>query len=243
MESLPINITDLIVVAILLISGILAFFRGLVHEVLSVSAWIGAGFATLYGYPLLTPYIMKVISSELVAQIVSGVVVFIGVLIIISLISHGLSKRVKQSALGALDRSLGFVFGLVRGAVLVCLCWLLLSWVLPAEERPEWVQEAKSLPLIEVGAEALAALVPEDIREESIEAVERPRNDGRGGAREGPGRGGPSDGRDDRAAQQSRKPRRGGQGGRLFRERARAARHADRRSAAAIGFWSQRPTP
>ncbi|WP_455373511.1 CvpA family protein [Limibacillus halophilus] len=175
MESLPINITDLIVVAILLISGILAFFRGLVHEVLSVSAWIGAGFATLYGYPLLTPYIMKVISSELVAQIVSGVVVFIGVLIIISLISHGLSKRVKESALGALDRSLGFVFGLVRGAVLVCLCWLLLSWVLPAEERPEWVQEAKSLPLIEVGAEALAALVPEDIREESIEAVESAR--------------------------------------------------------------------
>lgn len=175
MDSLPINITDMIVVAILLISGLLAFFRGLVHEVLSVSAWIGAGFATLYGYPLLTPYIMQVISSELVAQIVSGVVVFIGVLIVISLLSHALTKRVKESALGALDRSLGFVFGLVRGAVLVCLCWLLLSWVLPEEERPDWVLEAKTLPLIEVGAEALAALVPEDIRDEGLEAVDSAR--------------------------------------------------------------------
>ncbi len=171
MESLPINIVDIIVVAVLLISGLLAFFRGLVHEVLSVSAWIGAGFATLYGYPLLTPYVMQVISSQLVAQIVAGVVVFIAVLILISLLSHAISKRVKESALGALDRSLGFVFGLLRGAFLICLCWLLLSWVLPGEDRPAWLQDAKSRPVIETGAELLEALVPEDVREESIRGV------------------------------------------------------------------------
>ena len=171
MESLPINIVDIVVVAVLLISGLLAFFRGLVHEVLSVSAWIGAGFATLYGYPLLTPYVMEVISSELVAQIVAGVVVFIAVLILISLLSHSITKRVKESALGALDRSLGFVFGLVRGAFLVCLSWLLLSWVLPSEDRPEWLQEAKSRPIVETGAEILEALVPEDIREDSVRGV------------------------------------------------------------------------
>ena len=176
MDSLPINIVDLIVIAILLISGVLAFFRGLVHEVLSVSAWIGAGVATLYGYPLLAPYVMNFITSQLVAQIVAGVAVFILVLILISLLSHAISKRVKESALGALDRSLGFVFGLLRGAVLVCLSWLLLNWVLPESERPEWLMEAKSRPVIETGAALLEGLVPEDVREEGATAIEGARD-------------------------------------------------------------------
>lgn len=176
MDSLPINIVDIVVIAVLLLSGVLAFFRGLVHEVLSVSAWIGAGFATLYGYPLLTPYVMEVISSQLVAQIVAGVVVFIAVLILISLLSHAISKRVRESALGALDRSLGFIFGLLRGAVLVALSWLLLTWVVPADDRPDWLQEAKSRPLMEAGAGLLEALVPEDLREEGEAAVEDARD-------------------------------------------------------------------
>lgn len=171
MDSLPINIVDLGVLAVLVISGLIAFLRGLVHEVLSVSAWIGAGLATLYGYPYLTPFVMKVVSSELVAQLIAGAGVFIIVLVVISLLSHALSRRVRESALGALDRSLGFLFGLLRGAVLVCLAWLVMAWLVQPDERPEWIVKAKVTPAVEAGAALLVALVPESARKEGEEAA------------------------------------------------------------------------
>ena len=50
MLSVPLTLMDLVVIAILLISGALAFFRGFVHEVLSIGGWVGSGFAAWYGY-------------------------------------------------------------------------------------------------------------------------------------------------------------------------------------------------
>ncbi len=47
MEAAPINVTDVVVALVILISGLLAFFRGFVHELLAVLSWIGAGLATL----------------------------------------------------------------------------------------------------------------------------------------------------------------------------------------------------
>lgn len=171
MDSLPINTVDLAVAGVLIISGLIAFMRGLVHEVLSVSAWIGAGFATLYGYPYLTPYVMEFIASELIAQVIAGVGVFVAVLIVISLISHGLSRRVRESALGALDRSLGFIFGLFRGAFLVCLTWLVFAWMVQPDERPEWVIKAKVIPVVQLGAELLVDLVPQGAKESGADAI------------------------------------------------------------------------
>jgi membrane protein required for colicin V production len=164
MADFPINLVDVTVIAILAISGIFALVRGLVHELLAVGSWIGAAIATLYFFPRAQPVVRELITVPLVADIVAGVAIFLVVLIVLSIITHLIARRVRRSHLGALDRSLGMVFGLLRGAVLVCLAWLALSWTVPRDDYPTWLLEARSLPLIERGALALIDLVPPHLR-------------------------------------------------------------------------------
>ena len=164
MADIPFNLVDVAVIAVLAISGIFALVRGLVHELLAVGSWIGAAIATLYGFPKAQPVARELITVPLVADIVAGVVIFLTVLIVLSIITHLIARRVRRSHLGALDRSLGMVFGLLRGAILVCVAWLALAWTVPRDDYPTWLLEARSLPLIERGALALIDLVPPRLR-------------------------------------------------------------------------------
>lgn len=161
--NLPVNAADVIVIAVLLISAGLAFFRGLVHEVLAIAAWVGAALATLYLFLPAQEVSRQLIAIPLVADIVAGVVVFLLTLIVLTVVSRMISKRVQDSSLGALDRSLGFVFGLLRGAVVVCVAWLVLTWLLPPAEQPQWIREARARPLVEAGAEVLRSLAPDSL--------------------------------------------------------------------------------
>ena len=121
------DILDIAVVAIVLISGVLALSRDFVREVLSVVAWVGAAIATLYLFRFAQPVARTYITVELVAEIAAGVAIFVVALIALSLISHALSRRIRESALGPLDRSLGLVFGLVRGAAVVALAYMIFA--------------------------------------------------------------------------------------------------------------------
>ena len=172
MEGLPVSIVDIAVGLVLLISAALAFFRGLVHELLAVVSWIGAAFATLYGYPYVQPITAQYITVQLLADVTAGVVIFVVTLIALSLLTRLIARRVQESSLGALDRSLGLAFGVARGAVLVAAAWLAFAWWLPERDRPDWVQEARSRPLMERGGELLLALVPEDYLKRGEAAVE-----------------------------------------------------------------------
>jgi len=169
LEPFPINIVDLVILIVLLVSGFLAFFRGFVHEVLAVAGWVGAAFVTLYMFPLARPYVRAQITTELVADGVTIVVIFLIALVVLTWVSHQVSKRVRDSALSALDRSLGFLFGVLRGAVLICIAWLAFAALVPPEEHPGWIQEARALPLVERGGSWLRALVPGDGLEDTLE--------------------------------------------------------------------------
>ncbi|MEQ8666166.1 MAG: CvpA family protein [Rhodospirillales bacterium] len=162
LSGLPINAVDVAVALALLVSGVLAYARGFVHETLAVGGWVGAFFITIEGYPYLQPYARSIIPAELIADFAAGAFIFIVSLVILSLITRAISSRVKESALNVLDRSLGFLFGLVRGAVLVCVAYIGLEFMVPRDEQPEWITSARTLPLIVKGAAAIASLLPED---------------------------------------------------------------------------------
>jgi len=134
---------DIAVIAVLAVSGVLAFARGFVHEVLSIVGWVGAIFATMYATPLLKPFMLQVIEDEFFASLALGVIIFISTLVILSMLTKSISRKVKDSALGALDRALGLLFGFVRGAIIICLAYIALEWVVPAEEQGPWVRDAK----------------------------------------------------------------------------------------------------
>jgi membrane protein required for colicin V production len=161
MESIPISGLDLVVVIVLLVSAILAFMRGFVHEVLSVAAWIGGILAIVYGVPELRHIARGYIANDLIADIITSVVIFLIVLIVLSILTKMLSKSIQASALTNLDRSLGFVFGLLRGAVILAAALLILDWIIDTGERPDWVRSAKTLPVIEGTADFMQSLAPE----------------------------------------------------------------------------------
>ncbi len=166
------TIADIVALAILALSALFAFFRGFVREALSIGAWVAAAAATWFGLPLLRPYARQYISIDLIADAAAATAIFITVLIIGAIISHVLTRHVRTSAFGALDRSLGLLYGLLRGAVLVCFLFLLIDWALPAEERPEEIANARTLPLVAAGAELLKSLLPEGAAAEGREAAE-----------------------------------------------------------------------
>ncbi len=166
MDALPVNSADLMVIAVVLISGVLAFVRGLVHEILALGAWIGAGIATYFGIDHVIPLARGLTEVQPIADVGAGAALFLAVLIGLSILTRILVKQIRKSSLGALDRSLGLLFGLARGALIIAVTWLAATWAYQEEPFPDWVTEARSLPLVQEGARALYDVLPEGFRPE-----------------------------------------------------------------------------
>lgn len=158
-EGLPINGLDLTVGIVLLISALLAFIRGFVHEVLSVAAWLGALAAATYGLPHARPFAHRIIPFGWAADAAAATIIFLVVLIVLGMISHALAMRIQKSALNNLDRTLGFVFGLGRAVLILGVGLIVVDW-LTDRERPAWVRTAKTLPIIETSATLIKGAVP-----------------------------------------------------------------------------------
>lgn len=152
------NTVDIVVIAVVALSALIAFLRGFVREVLTIGSWLGASLVTLYGFPLLQPKFEQWISSKLAADIVCGISLFLGSLIVFSIISHMIARFVRGSALTAVDRSLGLLFGLVRGAILVSLAYMLIFAL-----DPNILRGARTTPMMARGAEILRDLAPKEL--------------------------------------------------------------------------------
>jgi membrane protein required for colicin V production len=77
---------------------------------------------------------------------------------------------------GSVDRSLGALFGVVRGALLVCVLFLVVEWLYPVKElRPPWISEARTLPMVSSGAEILKAVIPEEFIKQGADAADSTR--------------------------------------------------------------------
>ncbi|WP_417673659.1 CvpA family protein [Roseibium sp.] len=159
---MPITMLDGILLVIMLISAVLAMIRGFVREVLSIASWIAAAVAAFLLYGKVLPYAKQYISHDLVALGVSAAAVFIVTLLIVSYITMRISDFVLDSRIGALDRTLGFVFGSVRGLLLVVVAMMFFNWFVQPEQQPNWVLQAKSRPILMSIGERLVAVLPED---------------------------------------------------------------------------------
>lgn len=155
---------DLVVLAVLAVSALLAFMRGLVREVLGLAAWVGAIFVGIWALPRVRPQFQAWFGTSPWVDPVAFGVVFVISLIILMLISHWISAIVRASPVGGLDRTLGLVFGLVRGAALVILAYIIGQWVVHIDRWPDAVLQARTLPLAYEGAVWVANKLPPDYR-------------------------------------------------------------------------------
>ena len=164
---MPFQILDFILLGIMLISGVLALSRGFTREVLSLVAWGAAAVAAYFAIqqPQALAFVEPYVDKPILAKIAVGAAAFIVVLIVVSIISVKISDRVVDSAVGAFDRTLGFIYGLARGLVLVSIAFILYGWVSPPENQEDWIRNAQSLPVIRAVSNVLVGLMPPDVAE------------------------------------------------------------------------------
>jgi membrane protein required for colicin V production len=155
---------DAALVAIVVISGIVAMYRGLTREVLSILSWVAAAAACVYFVFKYRDEAKQVADQfhapVLVAQVAIGGIIFLVVLIIVHLITARISDTVLDSRIGAIDRILGLLFGVVRGFVLVVIPFMFYeSFVDKPEQQYPWVRDAVSRPYIKSTGDSLKVML------------------------------------------------------------------------------------
>ncbi len=158
------NGVDAVILLVVAISAMFGFLRGLVREVLGLAAWVAAAAAAVYFFPALQSIARRSIANPDIADPVAFGVAFLLVLIALSLIARALGGAVRRSALSGLDRTLGLVYGLARGAVFAIAAFILAGLWEPPDQWPPEVLAARTLPSIYLGAEWITQRLPETYR-------------------------------------------------------------------------------
>ncbi|WP_160120437.1 CvpA family protein [Rhodovarius lipocyclicus] len=159
------NWVDGVAIGVLILSGVMSFWRGFVRETLGIAAWVGAVIAGFALRPFTKPMFETYLDPPWLADGLAVGAAFLVVLVALTFVVNTVANRVEDSALGGVDRSLGFVFGLARGGFLIVLAYIIAGLFLPAVDRwPEAVREARGLPWVVRGAETVAELLPPEYR-------------------------------------------------------------------------------
>lgn len=173
-------IVDIFVLIVVLGSIIISFFRGFIREVLTIISIVGGMMASYMLGPLLIPSmegwlgivegeeaqnLFGVVPYPLLANILSYVSVLVIFVLILSVISHYISKFVSEIGLGALDRTLGIVFGFVRAVLLLGLMYLPFFYLAGEEQKEEWFQDSKTQIYLETTSSWIDGYMPKDMED------------------------------------------------------------------------------
>jgi len=158
---MPITLLDGILVGFTLVSAMLAMVRGLSREILSVASWAAAAAAAFFFYKPVIPYVQPYIDNDKIAMAAAAGIVFIIALIVVTVITMKIADWIIDSRVGALDRTLGFLYGAARGILVVAVALMFFNW-LAGDKVPGWIANAKSRPLLESIGNRIEALLPED---------------------------------------------------------------------------------
>ena len=140
---------DVIILVLIFISALFAFYRGFSLELLSISVWVISFFVSYaYGYNLIN-FFNKVINNILISTAISYIVVFLIVFVIFSFLTRKFSVFIKDSYVGLIDKSLGFIFGILRGYIIVSLCFFLFDYFYKGK-RLEFINNSKIIPVIKI---------------------------------------------------------------------------------------------
>ena len=176
----PLSYLDAALLAVAILSGLLAMYRGFTREVLSILSWVAALAAVLYFVLYHKPAAVQLAANYLssmdakqgttVVQILLGAIIFLFVLVIVHLITARISDSILDSRIGMIDRVLGFVFGAARGFVLIVIPFMFYEAFYPEPtNQADWVRQSRSLPYIKSTGNAfktiLVRVVPASLTE------------------------------------------------------------------------------
>lgn len=143
-----INGLDLVIVCVVAISGLFAFCRGFLSEMLGIGSWIVAGTGGVYLLPYVSPLTEKFIRNGTLANIAAGVLSSLILLVVLTLVCSFLTGKIRQSSLNRLDRFLGLIFGFLRGFIILMLMYFIL-FVLSPKTLEDLGRDSKLYPFLD----------------------------------------------------------------------------------------------
>ncbi len=164
------NLFDLLVILFILLSAFFAFSRGFFQEIFSLFSWAGALLISSFYSDFLAIYTNQIIKNMFLSKLITYIFIFILSLFILSFISKKLSGTIKYSSVGMIDRSLGFVFGVVRGYILLCLLFFGYNFFFN-DTYPKWLEESKLSYILMQGSVKLISML--DKNNQSIDSLEK----------------------------------------------------------------------
>ena len=165
---------DLIYLTILILSLIKCFKQGFTLSILVASKWIFAYLVTLFLFPKIKPHVSDIIDNEYILNIVLSVSIFVVVIFIILLINRSISKVIKYSGIGSLDKFFGFLFGFVRSYVIAVCIFTTVNIVYNYNRWPINLDKSFSFEWVEKGSSFLIREFPS--KKEHEETKEKIKN-------------------------------------------------------------------
>ncbi|MGI9317854.1 MAG: CvpA family protein [bacterium] len=154
---------DIAIIVILLVSTLIGIFRGFVREILSLAAWIVAVLVAWTFAEMGAVYLEPYISQPPLRVVAAFAGIFVVVLILLSIISYLIYKLFALAGITGVDRSLGGLFGIVRGIIVIAL--LILAGVYVDFAAQPWWQESRLVGYFAPVTDFLLSLMPQDIVE------------------------------------------------------------------------------
>jgi membrane protein required for colicin V production len=152
---------DWIVLALLLISAAVGFGRGAAREVAAMVALVAAAALAIFGLPFSGPVARKIVHPDWLGTVAALIVVFAVTYGVLRLIGAGIARRIQQTnVLGALDRTIGLLIGLIRGLVVLGALNLMFNAATPPDLQPRWILHARTWPLAQNMGRLLQTLAP-----------------------------------------------------------------------------------
>jgi membrane protein required for colicin V production len=173
MAEFPLTAFDFAALAVIGLSVLIGFLRGMIKETLTVVTWLGAGVIAFFAFPYARELARQTIETHWLADAAALCVVFVVPLIALKVAAEVVADHIPGGTLGSVDRIVGAAFGAARGAVVVSVAYLGLAVLVAPEDHPEWVKEALILPYVKDSATLLTRLVPEDLAARALAAPPR----------------------------------------------------------------------
>ena len=156
---------------LILVSAILATARGLTREVLSLATWAGSAMLAVWMWKAHPEIARQYVQDSRIADVATVLVTFVVSLIILHLATIRVADFVVDSKIGPLDRTLGFVFGAMRGALIGVVIVVFGQWLLK-NDLPAWAKDSRSLPFFSSMGDQLISVLPDDLEKQLTDTLQ-----------------------------------------------------------------------
>ena len=157
-----ISFIDLIYLVLTILSLIKCYTKGFVLSVLAMAKWLLAYIITLIIFPKIKPYFQNIIDNEYVLDVILGTIIFIVVIFIVLLINKGISKAIRYTGLGSLDKIFGFFFGFLRSYIISVCIFSAVHIVYNQDKWPINTDKSFIFPYLEKGSNYLLKEFPDE---------------------------------------------------------------------------------